>query len=145
MDFADPISPSCLIIDDEVVVAMDLEERIAEAGFNTHWVNSVQNAAAVLETLTPDIVILDVVVRTRTSIPLAQVLKARGIPFVVHSGYPLSTGLGDFDDAPWVRKLVEISTMIKTMRRLLQRTLTATEHHHAISLQPTTVLSAARE
>ena len=30
---------------------MDLEERIAEAGFNTHWVNSVQNAAAVLETL----------------------------------------------------------------------------------------------
>lgn len=65
MDLAPPISPSCLIVDDEVVVAMDLEERISEAGFNAHWVNSVQNASTILETLTPDIVILDVMVRSR--------------------------------------------------------------------------------
>ena len=119
MNLAPPISPSCLIVDDDVVVAMDLEERIAEAGFNARWVNSVQNASAIIETLTTDIVVLDVMVRARTSTPFAQALKARGIPFVVHSGYTPSPDLRDFIDAPWVRKPVETSAMIKALKRLL--------------------------
>ena len=127
MNFAPPIGPSCLIVDDEVVVAMDLEERISEAGFNAHWVNSVQNASTILETLTPDIVILDVMVQSRTSTGFAQVLKARGIPFVVHSGYTHGADLRDFDDAPWVRKPVETSAMIKAMKLLLQQTRVGTD------------------
>ncbi len=122
MDFAPPISPACLIIDDNVVVAMDLEERIAEAGFNAHWVNSVQNASTILETLTPDVVILDTVVGAKTCSSLAQALKARGIPFVVHSGYTPGADLRHFADAPWVRKPVETSALIKALNSLLNET-----------------------
>ena len=130
MDLAPPISPSCLIVDDDVVVAMDLEERIAEAGFNARWVNSVKNASAIIETLTPDIVVLDVMVGSRTSTPFAQALRARGIPFVVHSGYTPCADLSGFTDAPWVRKPVDTSEMVKALRGLLNEQPLATGNPH---------------
>ena len=105
-------TPRCLIVEDEVLVGMDVEEALRGAGFDVRWVASAQSASSVLATTRPDVVVLDVVLREMHCARLAQELKGRRIPFVVHSGYSHREASGHLKDVPWVEKPAEMSSLL---------------------------------
>jgi DNA-binding NtrC family response regulator len=77
-----------LIVEDELLVAMDLEECLKEAGAEiTATVPSVEKAMAALDAERPDAVSLDMNLAGTSSEPIAAALGEAGIPFVLISGY----------------------------------------------------------
>lgn len=77
-----------LVVEDEALVAMLVEDALLDAGATVLGpVASVQEALVLLETETPDVAVLDLNLAGEVSTPVADVLAARGIPFVVATGY----------------------------------------------------------
>ncbi|QND44466.1 response regulator (plasmid) [Rhizobium lusitanum] len=86
---------SVLIIEDELLIAMDLEQMLQDLGFETSvLVSSCLQAEKWLAVHTPLFAVLDIRVRDGTSESIAHRLVNQGIPFIVSSG----TGSGE-DDA----------------------------------------------
>lgn len=78
-----------LITEDEAVVAMDYEAMLSSAG--AEIVGIARTSAEAIDQIgrTPvDAVVLDFVLSDSNSSGLKAVLKERGIPFVIVSGYP---------------------------------------------------------
>lgn len=77
-----------LIIEDEPLIALDMEQTVTAAGFTV--VGIVRNTAAALRTLEQekvDVAILDANLNGQSAAPIAQRLRAEGIPFLAVSGY----------------------------------------------------------
>jgi CheY-like chemotaxis protein len=86
-----------LIVEDEYLVAMDLQKTIEAAGYEALGpMPSVSRALVFLEGEAPDACILDIDLRGEFSTPVAAQLKRRGIPFVVSSAQ-LSDQLSQLD------------------------------------------------
>lgn len=78
---------SVLVLEDEPIIALDLEEVLAEAGFEDIQVySSCADAAVWLEAHTPKVAILDPRVRDGVCTSIAKTLLERSVPFVVYSG-----------------------------------------------------------
>ena len=77
-----------LVVEDEALVAMLVEDALEEAGFGVIGpVRSVSQALEVLESEVPDAAVLDLNLAGENSVAVADALVARGIPFVVATGY----------------------------------------------------------
>ncbi len=77
-----------LVVEDEALVAMLVEDALEDAGFGVIGpVRSVSQALEVLETEEPDAAVLDLNLAGENSVAVADALVARGIPFVVATGY----------------------------------------------------------
>jgi DNA-binding NtrC family response regulator len=77
-----------LLVEDQPIIAMDVEETLLEAGVAV--IESAATAAEALlkiETFTPDVAVLDVNLGSGTSLPVAQELLRRNIPFIFSTGY----------------------------------------------------------
>ena len=78
-----------LVVEDEFLLALDLELILERHGFRV-----LGPAATVAEALrlleqgaTPDVALLDVNLKGETVTPVAEALRARGVPFVLASAY----------------------------------------------------------
>jgi DNA-binding response OmpR family regulator len=75
-------------VEDETLIAMELELALTEAGFEVIGpVPEVAAALALLACRRPDAAVLDVHLRGERVTPVAEVLLAMGVPFVVTSAY----------------------------------------------------------
>ena len=82
-----------LVVEDEALVAMLVEDALLDAGFGVLGpAATVEEALALLDRETPDAVVLDLNLAGETSTPVADRLAARGIPYVIATGYG-ATGL----------------------------------------------------
>lgn len=80
-----------LVVEDEFLIALDIEDSLAELGCEVAGpVSSVTAALDLLEQAGCDLAVLDVRLGDGSTAPLAQVLRQRRIPFVVLSGYDRS-------------------------------------------------------
>jgi DNA-binding NtrC family response regulator len=78
-----------LVVEDEMLVAIDYCERLAQAGAQIIGpFPSVAQALKCVDTTHVDVAVLDYALADRTSDPLQTALERRDIPFVVISGYP---------------------------------------------------------
>lgn len=78
---------SVLVLEDESIIALDLQEVLEEAGFEDVQVfSSCAAANAWLDTKTPQVAILDPRLRDGVCTSVAQTLLERSVPFVVYSG-----------------------------------------------------------
>lgn len=78
--------PSVLILEDEAIVALDLEVTLADAGFNVaHVATTCSGALEWLERLLPDLGVLDITLSDGDCVEVAQILVERSIPFLVFS------------------------------------------------------------
>ena len=85
-----------LLLEDELLIAMDLEHTLREAGFsNIHISSSCKDANNWLEGNTPSIGILDLHLNDGDCASIARTLRDRFVPFVICSGS--TKGQGDFD------------------------------------------------
>ena len=76
-----------LVIEDEALIAMLLEDQLAElgceiAGVAARFDDALEKATA----LAFDVAILDVNLSGKESFPIAEALRARGMPFVFATG-----------------------------------------------------------
>lgn len=110
-----------LIVEDEVLVAMELRNGLAELGWEVLGPASTADEALGLlsRERRPDAAILDINLAGKLVFPLADLLRARGIPFVFCTGYE-SAGADDrYRDAPVVRKPVSFEILGQELRRML--------------------------
>jgi two-component SAPR family response regulator len=87
-----------LIVEDNDLIAADIEEMLRELGFTSvAAVGNCDQAAAYIARAVPDLAILNIGLAGETSIPIARLLQVAGIPFLFASGYgevnPLSDDL----------------------------------------------------
>ena len=76
-----------LHVEDEVFIALDIETTLLDAGVKrVSHVATRSDAFIAIETSRPDVVILDIEVLDGSTAELAELLRSRSIPFIVHSG-----------------------------------------------------------
>ncbi|CUH39556.1 putative transcriptional regulatory protein pdtaR [Jannaschia seosinensis] len=82
-----------LVLEDEMLIAMDIEATLRDAGYeNLRVCSSASDARAYLDEHTPVVAVLDVNLgRGETSFDIARELHARGCPLLFMSGYTAST------------------------------------------------------
>ena len=114
----------CLVVEDEVLVGMDLEDGLREAGFDVRWVASAESALAVLRTTSPDVALLDVIVRAKPCTALASELRRRNIPFLVYSGCPRMEGPEEFWEVPWLAKPADMNSITSVLTDMLDISVT---------------------
>ncbi|MGA2291383.1 response regulator [Bradyrhizobium sp.] len=77
-----------LIVEDEALLAYMLEEFLLEAGFEIAGVaGRLETALAIIEKGVLDAAVLDANLAGVSAGPAASALAARGLPFIVVSGY----------------------------------------------------------
>jgi DNA-binding response OmpR family regulator len=80
-----------LVVEDEALVAMLVEDALLDAGFEVLGpAATVEEAMSLLDRERPDAVVLDLNLAGETSTPVADLLAARGIPYVIATGYGAS-------------------------------------------------------
>lgn len=80
--------PRVLIVEDEAMIIMMLEDIFTEAGFEIAGVaNTLEPALSLIDTCDCDVAHLDANLAGVSSAPAALKLTARGIPFLIVSGY----------------------------------------------------------
>jgi DNA-binding response OmpR family regulator len=78
---------SILILEDEPIIALDLEEEMAGAGFRDIQIfGSCVDAKAWLENNKPDVAIIDPGLKDGVCYDIAQSLNESVVPFIVYSG-----------------------------------------------------------
>jgi CheY-like chemotaxis protein len=96
---------SILILEDEMIVAMLMEDLVRDLGVTEiHICPDVASALDVLRTNHIDCAVLDLWLRDRDSMEVADMLVEKGIPFVFSSGSD-ATALADrHADRPMISK-----------------------------------------
>lgn len=111
-----------LIVEDEALIALDLEFALQSAGFDVAGMEGQLSGA--LERLEReaalDAVVLDGNLGGESSEPVADRLRARGTPFVVVSGYDRSQ-LPWIGDAPLVAKPFDANRLAEVVRGAMRQ------------------------
>jgi DNA-binding response OmpR family regulator len=75
---------SVLIVEDEFLIAMDLQNALERAGFRVVGpVGTVSSAIDLIERDQPETAVLDVNLGTEEVLPVAARLKSLGVPYVL--------------------------------------------------------------
>ncbi len=99
-----PITETILVVEDEALIAMDLELTVREMGFDVVSAVTVAAALAVLATRTIHFAILDFRVGRDDTSPVAEVLRDKRIPFALCSGTDIGTARRVFEGAAIISK-----------------------------------------
>lgn len=106
-----------LVVEDEVLVAMDLEALLTEAGYEVLGpAPSVSCALRLLEAATPRAALLDLNLAGRTSAPVADALRRLGVPFLVVTGYSdARLEAPNLRDVPLIRKPYDPDQLLRRL------------------------------
>jgi len=111
-----------LLVENEALIALDLEEMLLTAGArNVHHTVSSRDALDWLDRETADVAILDLFVSDGSSAPVAARLRGLGTPYVIYSGHthdsaPDATAFGS---AIWLPKPCTQSELLQAIERSL--------------------------
>lgn len=109
-----------LLLEDEPLIAMDLEQALDSAGFQVTTVMSCAEANDWLAMWRPDIVIVDIMLRDGSSDAVVRRLVEAAIPFIVHSGdHPNQHVDTPFAHGVWVSKPAGPGELVETARALI--------------------------
>lgn len=76
-----------LLVEDNMIIAMDGEDALRDLGAEVVTAASVGRARDAIATLPVDLAVLDFNLGHETSLPIADLLTERGIPFLFATGY----------------------------------------------------------
>ncbi len=107
-----------LLVEDQMLIALDVESMLEDEGFRAVTTcNSAESALRHIAQQLPQVAILDINLGHGTSIPVAQLLHERGVPFVFATGYGDSGMVPeDLQYAPVVKKPYEPGKLIAALR-----------------------------
>jgi DNA-binding response OmpR family regulator len=111
---------SVLIVEDEPMLAFTLEELVVESGFVVAGVAGRLDAAlAIIESGVCHAAILDTNLKGESSGPAALALTARGVPFIVLSGYSRDQQSAAFAGALHLQKPCRPERLVQALRGIL--------------------------
>ena len=110
-----------LIVEDAVLLALELETGLSEAGAEVIGpAYELEEAMALLDRPI-DAAVLDANLNGRSVTPVAEVLAARGVPFVFATGYGEAGGAPSGFEAPIIRKPYDVTQVAAAVAQLLKR------------------------
>lgn len=118
-----PPQPRILIVEDEPLIASVFSDVILDAGFAIAGVaRKIDDALAIIEAGGCDGAVLDPNLFGVSSAPIAEALTARGIRYLVISGFMLAQLPDIFRGAPYLRKPVGLPQLIEALNTLFPKT-----------------------
>ena len=109
-----------LIVEDEPIIALSLQDLLVEAGFEVAGVTGrLRKAFALIEGAGCDAAIVDANLGGVSTSPAALALAARGVPFIVLSGYSSEQLQGDFPAALFMRKPCRPDKLIHALKTIV--------------------------
>ena len=120
-EFADLVGANVLILEDQLIIAIGLEQILAGAGIErVLTAGSAAEALSLLAHQQPDVAVLDINLGASTSIAVADELLRRHIPFMFATGYGESSIIpGHLKHVPVVRKPYDAASILITLQRLV--------------------------
>ncbi len=110
-----------LIVEDAVLLALELETGLSEAGAVVIGPAYELEEAIALLGQPIDVAVLDANLNGRAVTPVAQALADAGVPFVFATGYGEAAGAPSGFDAPVIRKPYDVSQVVSAVAALLAR------------------------
>jgi DNA-binding response OmpR family regulator len=109
---------SALVVEDEVLVALYVEDLLIELGYEVvAVVHRFERGLSAARDGKFDFAVLDLNLDGKASYPIADALKERGIPFLFATGYD-SLGNVDHRDAVRIQKPFRASDLAHAIARL---------------------------
>lgn len=107
-----------LVVEDEVIVAMQLEDLLLDMGCDVIGpACRIEDALELAESENLDAAVLDVNINGRSVCPVAERLHARGVPVVYATGYG-KAGCKDLPEGPVLQKPylpADLASALKTI------------------------------
>lgn len=109
-----------VLVADEVIIGMMLEDELREAGYEVAGLFATCVAAINwLESSTPDLAVLEYVLRDSHCTKLARVLRQRGVPYMIYSASRRSsTRAPEFKGVPWIEKPAPFARLEEVLAKL---------------------------
>lgn len=113
-----------LIVEDEFLLAMELEMMLQQRGCMVLGpASSIGQALAMLHGEPPDVALLDVNLKGERATPVAAALQDRGVPFILITGYSArQLHEPELREAPRIDKPVSC----RSLRRAVETAIAAT-------------------
>jgi DNA-binding response OmpR family regulator len=106
-----------LIVEDNYPIAESISRTIADVGFAPVGpVDTADRAITRIEQDTPDGALLDVGLREGSAVAVADVLRARKVPFVVLTAHGRETLPAELRQAPYLAKPMTETELIDAVR-----------------------------
>jgi len=108
-----------LVAEDEFIIALALGEMLEDHGVVVVGpAGRLERAVTMAETAEISLALLDVNLRGKPIFPVAEILAARGIPFIFMTGYARADLPPRFADTPMLFKPFNYSTLVRVMAEL---------------------------
>ena len=107
-----------LVVEDEVLIAIDLVKSIEDAGARAIVVNTAKAGIDFVELSTISAAVVDHQLGDEDSASLCEHLTAASIPFVIYSGYPDRPNA--LPNAPFLQKPTPSKEMVAAIAGLLR-------------------------
>ncbi|MCK8785127.1 response regulator [Roseomonas sp. NAR14] len=108
-----------LVVEDEALVAMLVEDALLEVGCTIMGpATTVAEALKLIEKGLPDVAVLDLNLGGETSTPVADALAARGVPFIVATGYGAAGLPPGYKDVPVLAKPYDPAELTRALDAL---------------------------
>ena len=110
-----------LILEDEILIALDLEQKLRDAGYR-HITNvaTIADAMECIGTWQPDLAVVDLNVNGQKSFPVADALDTAGVPFVVVSGHNRHILPEHHAARPFLAKPYDPAVLLRTLQQLTE-------------------------
>lgn len=109
-----------LVVEDEVIVAMLIEDMLVDLGYDVVALTThLDEALTFARTMPLDLAVLDVNLNGTMSFPVADALRVRGIPFVFATGYGPRVLEAPYADAPTLQKPFQIVELQRTLEQMV--------------------------
>lgn len=115
------MNKSVLIVEDEFLIAMDIQDMLERLGWRVIGpASSVSASLRLIETDVPSVAVLDMNLGKELVTPVAEALRARGVPFILASATASPAELGGevFRDVPNVGKPLTERDLVTTLARV---------------------------
>ena len=110
-----------LIVEDDPFVATNLSRSLSSAGFERIvLLPSTEQTRSFLDTLTPSLAIVDVLLDDGPCVEIAEILATRGVPFLVSSALRRSDVDPIFLSGVWAPKPLAADDLISLVKAALR-------------------------
>jgi DNA-binding response OmpR family regulator len=108
-----------MVLEDQALIGMSLEAYLEEAGYRTAGpFPTIVGALAWLESNTPDIALLDVLLRDGPCTRVVRELRSRRVPFAIYSGLRPGTRTPELEGVPWLEKPLAREELVRVLAEL---------------------------
>jgi CheY-like chemotaxis protein len=105
-----------LIVEDEAMIVMLVQDMLAVLGYEVASIAChLEDALGAARGAEINLAILDINLNGKASFPVAEILRARGIPFIFATGYGIAGHDGDFDDVPVLKKPFNVKGLAQAL------------------------------